>query len=293
MVEVDMVEVDMVEVDFIKANYLRNDLNNPNFCIILEKFIDSLVLFAQYIVPPTVGSTHIIHKKNSRDVKFDMYVFSIEEFNYSMHEILELLKVIIIALNKVFIYRDIDNLMNFIKNLKDFLLFLVTKNIFLNLDKLSMSICTKYKKDISIIKKIKNVKYYIFRIVNITCDITAIFIPPVLVIKEVISVTEKRGDSLLDKQIDEIEQSSTKLDSIVKQLLDIQLRGQIISNINTPNILTCLVDKQATKLIRMIENLSTEYLELLHLTLTLKNEIGIYKDKKNNVFLSFLQKLIK
>ena len=281
------------EINNIHNLKIVNRNNEPKFCTIIENFCDSLVKFAIYVRQPTTHIYELIHKKNTRNNAFDGYVITVEEFNNILLEIINLLNQIILSLNALFVNRTLDAITNFLDQLRIFLLHLLNNNILIKLNMLKKIINEKYIKDIDILKKIANVKYLIFRMCNLSIDITSMFIPQLSLVKEVIVVLEKKSDDATNNQIDEIKSNNIKLDNIIKQLLDIQLRSQIISSFGATTILNCLVDKQSDDLIRIIENLQTEYVEIIFTTVCLKTEIDAYKTKKRSVISSLFRSLIK
>lgn len=264
------------------------DTNKDRFCFIIDHFCDSLVSFATYVISPTVSSTIMIKKKYIRTNAFDSYVDSVDEFNEIIRNVIILIREIIISLNQLFVMKDKHNLVDFIEKLRQFLLFLLIENVFENLNLFKDKLHSKYKRDTRIMNKITKVKGLIFRIFDISIDLTTIFIPSLVMVKKIVIIFEEKTDDALEVHEEKIEQNNNNLDMIIKQLLDIQLRSQIITSLGTNKVFDCLIDKESLILCRVIENLQTEYIELLHTTLYLKTEINIYKKTKKNLISSIL-----
>lgn len=270
----------------------QKDDEEVRFCSIIEKFCGSLINFATYVRQPAKNISTDIQKKNSRNMKFDLYVENIENFNNIMHNVIHLLKKIIISLNVLFVDITRDNLIDFLNNLKDFLVYLVQEEVFDILIEVQKNVKEKYKYDTDILDKIKNVKYLVFRMFSLSIDITTLILPQIIVVKEIVTILEKKTDEYIADKQEFIDKNNTAVDNIVKQLMEIQMRSDIISSINEQKIMECLQDRKSKIVLRTVENLHTEYIELMHVTISLKNDINTYKKKKNNILVSFLQKLL-
>lgn len=264
------------------------DNNKDRFCFIIDHFCDSLVSFATYVISPVVSNTQLIKKKYIRGNGFDNYVLSVENFNEIIRNVIILIREIIISLSKLFMFRERENLISFIERLREFLLFLLVEDVFDHLNSFKDKLHSKYKRDSNILNKINKVKTLIFHMFDLSIDITTLFIPSLSMVKKIVVILEEKTDDMLEIHADKIQQNNSNLDLIIKQLLDIQLRSQIILSVGTNKIFECLVDKQSISLSRVIENLQVEYIELQHTTLYLKTEINIYKKTKKNFISSFL-----
>lgn len=260
---------------------------------IINNFCESLINFAVYVRIPTETTTELIHKKKNYGKEFAVYIDGVELFNSIILQVVELMKKIIISLNILFVHKKLDHLIAFLDNLRNFLVYLLKENVFDILNNFKRTVTNNYKQDLRIMSKITKVKTLIFKLFDISLDITSIFIPQVMLVKGIVVLIEEKTDSILDKKIEIIESKNIKVDLIIKQLLDIQLRSQIILSLNINHAFMCLINKESDHLIRVIENLQTEYVELLHVVLFLKNEIFVFKSKKKSLISNILSILGK
>jgi hypothetical protein len=265
--------------------------DNSQLYTIIEHFCDALVSFSIYVRKPTLEILDVIKLNKRRTNSFDNYITSIESFNIITHQVVDLLKDIIISINVLFINKTLECVGNFIDLLRLFLVYLLDYNIFDNLNYICKTLDRNKQRDKNVIEKMSQIKYLIFRVCNLTIDITTLFIPKLHVIKEVLIILEKKTDDVLANKMDAVH-NGMQIDEIIKQLLDIQLRTQIIASFKADNLLNSLINKKSSHLIRIIENLQTEYVELLNATMNVKMEINIYKDKKKNKFSYMFRKMI-
>lgn len=268
-----------------------NSHKDEKICFIIAKFCDSLVKFAQYVNAPTVNSTTKIQGKKTRDFSFDLYVKTTSDFNNIIYKSLEGLKQVIISLHAIFLNRSVDDLMNFLEKLRIFLLFLLTEHVFDDLYNLQIVFNNIYKKDINIMSKISSMKGLLFKICNLSIDITSTFIPPISIFKDAIIILEKKTEENLANRIRDDNNDKIAIDHIIRELNRIQFNMELMTDKKLQNIYKCLIDEKAITITRTIENLETEYIELLHLTNTLKAEIVNYNNRRKNVLLSFIQKI--
>ncbi|MGL5934279.1 MAG: hypothetical protein ACRCZI_01500, partial [Cetobacterium sp.] len=257
--------------------------NNEHFYSIINSFCNSLVEFALSIKQPTNDISNLIYKKYSRDSSFDNYVQSVEKFTNIIQTIISLLKSVIISLNQLFVIRSVDKITIFMSHLRNFLHYLLVEDVFLKLTMLRREIGNKHKNDVEILQKIKIIKTVMYRIVNISIDITSLIIPQLSVIKEIVEVFNDKLEDDLDIKIGEISRMNNNLDNIIKQLVNIQLRSSIIESFQNRDILNFLNNYDTRRLVTISENLHAEYVSLLHTVLSLQSSIGIYKRKKKNV----------
>ena len=269
-----------------------SNIDSSDFCDIIRNFCDSLIMFTKYVVNPTINTTILIKKKYIRRNSFDTYVASVSKFNEIMIIVVFLIKNIIIALNKLFITKSPKNLVEFIEGIRKFLLFLLEKNVFDSLYELKYELDSRYIKNLKNIKKLSDIKYILFRICNISIDITCLFIPPLTVVKEAIAVLEDKLDSGIENKKKEVNANFINLDNIIRQLIDIQLRVEVISIIKNAKFFNGFASNEtAINIHRIIENLQTEYVELHHIIIYLRSEINLYNQKKPS-FISILLKKI-
>jgi hypothetical protein len=270
-----------------------DSIDSGDFCNIITNFCDSLIIFTKYVVNPTVKTTILIKKKYIRQNTFDTYVIAVNKFNEIMLSVVFLIKKIIISLNKLFLIKSPKNLIEFIESIRIFLIFLLEKNVFDKLYELKEELDSRYTKNLKNIKKLADIKYILFRICNISIDITCLFIPPLTVVKEAIAVLEDKLDNNIEEKKKEINNSHLNLDNIIRQLIDIQLRVEVISIVKNSKFLHGFNNnnENAAKIHRIIENLQTEYVELHHIIIYLRSEINLYKQKKLSIVSSFIQKI--
>lgn len=268
--------------------YNDEDDTKKRFSKIINNFCESLINFAVYVRIPTETTTLLIHKKKNYGKEFSIYIEGVELFNGIILQVVELMKKIIISLNILFVHKKLDYLIAFVDNLRNFLVYLLKENVFDILNTFKRNATNNYKHDLRIMGKITKVKTLIFKLFDISLDITSIFIPQVMLVKGIVTLIEEKTDSIIEKKIEIIESKNIKIDLIIKQLLDIQLRSQIILSLNINYAFACLITKESDHLIRVIENLQTEYVELLHVVLFLKNEIYLFKSKKKSLISNIL-----
>lgn len=275
----------------INFNNGVSTIDSKDFCNIIRNFCDSLIAFTKYVVNPTVNTTMLIKKKYVRYSTFDTYVIAVNKLNEIMINVVLLIKEIIISLNKLFILKSPKNLLGFIEDIRKFLVFLLENKVFDSLYELKEELDSRYIKNLKNIKKLADIKYILFRICNISIDITCLFIPPLTVVKEAIAVLEDKLDSSIDNKKKEAADNYLNLDDIIRQLIDIQLRVEVISIIKNAKFLNEFNDKNAIDIHRIIENLQTEYVELHHIIIYLRSEIRIYKQKKLSIIHSLMRKI--
>ena len=257
---------------------------DKRFISVIELFCTSLIKFALTIDGPLSHTIITIRKKYIHSSRFDKYVIDIELFNNIINDISIIIKSIILSLNKLFVEKNKSDLVIFIDNLRKFLIYNIENDVFETLTKLKKSINAKYKKDNSLLKKITTVNNLIFRIFDITIDITAIFVPGISVIKKFSTVIEQNIQNVIDNKLENVKKNNIDMSGIIKNLIDIDLRSQIIASLDMKKMLIYIEDKQSDKLIEVIEHLQVEYITLIDTTLILKNEIITYKNREKNIF---------
>ncbi len=255
------------------------------FAIIIKRFCTALALFVQVVSHPTQASTEIIKKKKKRSIDFDQYISAVDEFNSIIERIIFYLKLIIFSLNKLFVHRTLDRLTDFLDKIRDFLMFLINEDVITRLNNLEDKLNKKFNNKINLIDKIGKIKCIIFRLFDISIDISAIFIPQLFVVKKVISVLEQKTDSYLQYKTNLEELNKINIDEITKQLIDIQLRSEIILSLDSDIFLKKLDKKDFNQIISSIEDLQKDYVEISQISINLKNEIGKYKNRQKNIFM--------
>lgn len=269
--------------------------SDDSFHTIVEQFCLSLAMFTDAIIEPTIITTMKIHKKVSRDTTFDSYVNNITNCNEIIRKITIKIKDIIISLNKLFIERELEKLIDFITCLISFLLYLLNENIFDKLNDIKLD-DIMYKNRCGINEKIIIIKNLIFNIFIISINITTLFIPQLKLVNEVITILEDKTSNAnnmneINDQSDTIRKNNLILDIITKQLLDIQLRNQITSNFDINRFFIVLMSKKTNELLYIITNLQDKYIDLMNKTLILKTEAIFYTTKNKTVFSRFLKYL--
>lgn len=255
---------------------------DKNFYIIIEKYCISLGLFAQTIIKPTDDVKNII-KRKKRNRSFDEYITSINNFNDLIHKLTVLLKEIIVSLNKVFIKKDMKSLSEFIENIQSFLVFLLKENVFLKLYEIREEFDDRYTKNKKLIEKVNDVRNIIITLFDISIDITTIFIPQFTTVKRIIPIIESINRQYIENRIIESRKQYVDVDEIIRQLLDIELRSQIISSIDIDEIYQCLSNNNADDIIIVIETLQSNYVALLQTIISLRHEIEVYRTKKQSL----------
>lgn len=284
--------IGIIDNNYSNSNSNSNELLNQsrNFYNIIDNFCTSLIDFAKSIKQPTSDISDIIHKKTNRNKSFDNYVSSVEKFNTIMQNVIYLLKKVIISLNHVFVYGTIEEVAIFMENLNVFLRYLLTENIFAKLTILKLEIGGKHKSDIDILQKIKNIKDVMIHVVNMSINITSLLIPQLGVISQLITVIDENLNESIDKKIEKVAHINDQLDGVIRSLLNVQTRADILESFEGSNVLQFLSDRvNNEKILKIGENLYTEYISLLHVTLSLHSTIEIYKRRKKNVLLTLVE----
>jgi hypothetical protein len=259
---------------------LNNNDRNLEFSSIIELYCISLSEFVKYVTQPTQLTTNIIQNKYIRSRNFDKYAHSVGQLNTTMHDIVLLIKTIIISLNKLFINKDVNDLTAFIEDLRGFLLFLIKENIFMCLNRFKDELDAKLDNDIKMINKIKKIKVLILRMVDLSIDLTTIFIPHLAFMKNVMEFNTSQENETPETIIQD-NSDIYQMDIVINKLLDVQLRSQIIlSGINSKNIFACLSDSRSGMILGLINKLQKEYVDLLQITIRLKVELEKYKKKR-------------
>ena len=249
---------------------LKKDIK---LCTLLTNFCNSLITFAGSISLPTVVTTIRIKNKHLQTKSFDNYVTNVGEFNIIVHKIIDALREIITSLNTFFIGYKLDDLTNFIESLRKFLLFLLNENIFDNLNDVKQKLDKKYLKNYRIIKNVTYIKHSVFDLFDQGIGITTVFIPQLIIIKDIVLAMEEHN---------------INFDAAIKKLIAVQLRSQIKLGDNILQLLSSgsnIEPSDKSKAItHIIENLKIEYTELIERTLNLDKQVIIYKHKKRSIF---------
>jgi hypothetical protein len=268
-----------------------DDEISEEFHGIIDRFCNNLALFAKYVKNPIEYQTHLIKRKIIHTSEFNLYVADVDSFNTIMRQIIELLKNIIIALNILFISKDKDSFVNFIESLHKFLLYLLNEDIFANLNRFKKKLNIKYKSDINVLNQITKLKSLIFSMFNISINITTLFIPQLCMVKEAVNILgEYIDDKLAAKKI-MLENNNASIDDIINQLLNIQLRAQILVNIDNRSAFRHIIKLENKRLVNLTETLQVEYIQLVTIVDILRVEITDYKNKKKSIFDIIIQKL--
>lgn len=263
------------------------------FALIIKRFCATLALFVQVIIQPTQNSTDIIKKMKKRSYSFDQYVSAVEEFNDIISHVIKYLKNIIVSLNKLFLDRSLSTLTDFLDKIREFLMFLINDNVLIRLNDLEERLNKRFNNKIDILHKIGRIKCIIFRLFDISIDISAIFIPQLTIVKKVLIVIEQKSDSYLQYKTNLQEDYKINIDDITKQLLDIQLRSETLLSLD-PYIFLRELDKRETEQILIsIEQLQKDYIEMSQMSMHLKKEIERYKISEKNIFMLIKDIFIK
>jgi hypothetical protein len=281
------------DVNIISNDINLNDINlipdeisildiNTRFYLILNHFCISLTNFSRFITYPILYSISKIKRKWIRNHKFNKYVNNIEVFNGIINEILVLIQDIIKILNLFFLCRNIETLVLFIDKLKEFFVFVLSDNIFTKLTNINNNLHpnTLYQ----IADDITNTKYLISDLFDITINIAIIFEP--LVVK---SSTNKSLH--MHNYFKLIKPHNMNFNYMIRQLIDIQFRSQIILNMNLDKSFQYNIIKETDTLLHLTKKLQLDYTNLLDITIQLKKIIIKYKKRKQNP-LSFIRKKI-
>ncbi len=266
-------------------------VDDEKFCDIIMKFCNNLIVFANYVNSPTLLSMKKIKKQKSRNNNFDMYVDAITMFNHIIYESINILRDILISLYNIFINKRRVDITAFLENLRLFLIYLLNKEVFPKLYDLQITFSNIHNRDINITNRLRSMKGIIFKICNISIDITSMFIPNVEIFKKAIWILEQKTDEIDNERIQQMENSEESIDNIILQLNKIRFNMEVINNDKINNIYACLIDNKSIDVKRILENLEVEYIELIHSTSILKAEIINYNNRRKNILKSFIQKL--
>jgi protein-tyrosine phosphatase len=280
------------DIDNLVEEQNNNDQNDQNndarFILIIDLFCNSLINFALTVTGPIAHASITIKKKYICGKHFDEFVYDIELFNAIIANISHIIKEIIMSINKLFIEKNESDLIVFIESLRKFLLFNINNNIFDNLNRLKKGINSKYKNDSNLVKKLANVNGLIFNIFNITIDIASFFIPDIQAIKKISNVIENNMLDSINIKLEDYKKNSIDVGEVIKNLIDMDLRSQIIISLDMDKMLKCIENKKSDNMIIIIERLQKEYIILLDTSFVLRNEIGVYKLKKKNLLSKIL-----
>ena len=249
------------------------------FCIIIGRYCESINDFIHTIKNPTKHTLNKIRNKTRRTSSFDDYVSNVQILNELLLQITKKLKEIIFTLNELFIHKSIDSLTNFITAVHVFLSYLVHEDILDKLDGLEV-IKTKYDKKAKLIKNATKVKFIIFRIFNIALEITTKFIPQVSMAKDILDTLDGTIDSFINNQEIEYKNELFGINEICKKLIAVELDSEILTRIDFDVINNCLKDKNADELLKRLDIIKLDYIEIYQCSIQLKSEINRYNKKE-------------
>jgi hypothetical protein len=264
--------------DFSKIN----NADNLKFIEIINLFCGSLVKFSSCVKEPIESTYTKIKKKYIRGKFFDDFVIDIELFNEIIGDNSEIIKQIILSLNKLFVEKNFSDLAVFISNLRIFLAYNINNNVFVTLNKLKLSINSRYQKDNILIKNISHVNSLIFKIFDTTITITTLFIPGLDFIKSISYTIGQNIDNPVSNAED-VNRKNSEMSKIIDKLMSIDIQDQMANSINIDDMFKFITTNRSDDMIKVIEELQVEYINLQHITQFLKNEIMIYKFKKKNL----------
>lgn len=259
-----------------------NNADNLKFIEIINLFCSSLIKFSDCVKEPIESTYTKIKKKYIRGKFFDDYVIDIESFNEIISDNSEIIRLIILSLNKIFVEKNFIYLSEFISNLRIFLAYNINNNVFNALNNLKLSITNRYKKNTIFIKNISEVNSLIFKIFDTTIEITTLFIPGLDFIKS-ISNTIGQNIDITSNNIEDVNKKNNEMSIIIDKLMCIDIQDQIINSIDIDNMFKFITTNRSYDMIKVIEKLQVEYINLQHITQFLKNEITVYKFKKKNL----------
>lgn len=262
---------------------------SQRFSIIIGNYCDSLSQFAIYLMKPTSDCTDVIKKKYIKNASFDQYVVHVEKNNHVLRMVALKIKDIIITLNKLFISKSMDELINFIDSLRTFLMFMLAEHVFERINENKRNLHNIYKNDDQLMVRINKVKNLLFRMLDLSIGITTLFVPALQpIIHPIIVILEENVDNRIKRTISARRSDNKNLDNVIKQLLDIELRSQILLSFDMTRIFDNMFNNDTNSIIFTIENLQNKYIELIHTNLNLEDEITTYKNTKKNLISRFL-----
>jgi hypothetical protein len=271
-----------------------------HFNSILISFLDSIKQFLLAIKQPTHDASNIISitKKSKR---FDKITFDVHKFIVLIEEITSKLKVIILSMNTFFIVKDIDSLESMLANLRNFLIYITSNDIFMKLDILRTTFInhhTKLEHNIDLLNNIFKVKTVITSLFMISIEITAIFIPSLFPLYYATKQISKQIDKYLNKDLEHMMNTAHLLEEFAKmiekceqELLNLELKTELISSLDMETILSHIETLDINYIITELILLETEYNDLVLICLRVRHVIQDYEKQPAGFFYKLVKKL--
>lgn len=257
------------------------------FCRIINDFCTALAIFVVSVKDPTVISIELIKGKKYKTNKFDEFVRDVEILNGLMSKTTEKIKNIIISLNSLFVKKDISDLLSFLENSRQLLVFLVREDIFIKLTILKDSFELMNINNKKLIERVDRICNTIISIFDLTVTITVIFIPNLSFLSIVSTALSKFSKNIIEKKKNKYDRMDIDIDSIINKLLSIQIKVQIIEGIDYKTTRDCLLDKEAEDIIVLMNKLEDDYKSIQLSLFQLEIEISKYRQKRKPFFCIF------
>ncbi len=264
---------------------------NLNFCIIIGSYCDSITEFVKAIKRPTNKTIRLIKNTTSRTQEFDDYVDDVCVLNEIIINIVAYIKLIISSLTKLFVVRGVENLIDFIRDVDEFMKYLVEDEIFNRINQFEF-IKGRYIKKTNFEDNLTRIKVVIFKLFNISLDVAIVFIPQMSRAKDVLIAIEDTVNEMISNgttnDMYNMELISTKLSMVsinsnsLKDLICIRDSDEIdMKSIDA--IQRCLNDKNADDILARMESIKADYVEIHQFSINLMIEIKNYKMRKVRV----------
>jgi hypothetical protein len=262
----------------------KSERIEQRFCIITDRFCVSLAKFIQEMSSPTTRSSIIISKKNKRTKRFDAFVCIVSDFNDLMFETAALIQQSLIAMYRIFLNKNIEEVVTFFEKINEILSFFVEKRIFDKLNEIKQAVQDHHKKYNAVLDKIETINSVVMKILNFTIIISSIFIPPTAIMSNILrEVSETVRSCLIDERKELDQEVLIDFDKISSSLMDVRFRAELYNKIDRDTIYQCLQDKDAEELLIKIEEIQSDYVAILVAMTSLRSEIAGYKQKKKSL----------
>jgi hypothetical protein len=284
----DLIDIDNTYInidDEAPYNILYRNIIRDEFYGTIDRFCDSLTLFDKYAKNLINHQTYLIKKKIIHTSGFNLYVDEVNIFNNIMRRTISLLNDMITSLNNLFTGKKKQYFIDFIEYLYQFILYLLLTDVFTHINYFKKKIDKKDKNSIA------EMKIFIFDIFNISLDILSLFVPQFTVVKKSCNMLENHINkrfSIIQDILDENEHN-TCIDNIIRQMLNIQLRTEILTSFKNDISFNNLIKLENDKLVSLTETIQKNYTRLVNNVDTLGDEIIDYRNKKKGIIDRIIQ----
>jgi hypothetical protein len=261
--------------------------DDKQFCVNIKEFINIIGDFLLHIKEPAKYTTNSIEDKSTRTFSNDKYVKHISSLTLLLEKIVLYIKTIIITMNTFFTYKNIHSMNRMVSELKAFLQFIVLDNIIYKLEEYRYNF-KKVNLGSQLCNNVEKISSVIFTLVNISVDITSLFLPQFTEVKKILVNIEECKDKKLKtlSQKKDLNINEDTMINILKDIFKLDLNGEKIvdtTRVDSQFIINCVHDKHAEILILELSKLEEEYYELSSILIKLKVGINKYKERKKSI----------